>query len=221
VPVLAARARENHVTLNDVLLSTIAQAVDHFGANPSTPGHDELALGTVVDLRAMSGKKMEDTFGLFLGFTTTMLRPAELKSFPRLLRSVSKQNAWHKQSKAPQTSVLRMAVGLAEAKLVSPRRWAELYRRRMPIAAGISNVNMNRNWAGPYHPTDILDYYRVAPTGPMLPLLFTPTTLGNKLNFLITRQSSLIDDARNAQIARSISSRLAELANDARLWNNA
>jgi hypothetical protein len=150
-----------------------------------------------------------------------MLRPAELKSFPRLLRSVSKQNAWHKQSKAPQTSVLRMAVGLAEAKLVSPRRWAELYRRRMPIAAGISNVNMNRNWAGPYHPTDILDYYRVAPTGPMLPLLFTPTTLGNKLNFLITRQSSLIDDARNAQIARSISSRLAELANDARLWNNA
>jgi hypothetical protein len=219
VPVIAARAKEHGVTVNDVLLATISQVVDRLGANPATRDRDELAVGTVVDLRAMSGRKMNGSFGLFLGFTTTMLRPTDLNSFPRLLRTVARQNAWHKRTRAPQASVLRMGIGLAEAKLVTPRRWAELYRRRMPIATAISNVNMNRDWAGPYHPSEILDYYRATPTGPMIPLIVTPTTLGKKLNFLITRQTSLIDDQRNQQIAGAIISRLTELASDARIWH--
>ena len=112
-----------------------------------------------------------------------------------------------------------MGIGLAEAKLVTPRRWAELYRARMPIATAISNVNMNRDWAGPYHPHEILDYYRATPTGPMIPLIVTPTTLGKKLNFLITRQKSLIDDTRNHHISQAIISRLTELASDATIWH--
>jgi hypothetical protein len=219
VPVIAARAKEQSVTVNDVLLATIAQVVDRLGANPRTRDRDELAVGTVVDLRALSGQNMNGAFGLFLGFTTTMLRPADLHSFPRLLRSVARQNAWHKRTKAPQASVLRMGIGLAEARLVTPRRWAELYRSRMPIATAISNVNMNRDWAGPHHPQPILDYYRATPTGPMIPLIVTPTTLGRKLNFLITRQKSLIDDVRNQRIASAIISRLTELASDAGVWH--
>jgi NRPS condensation-like uncharacterized protein len=217
VPGLIAQAKQYRATMNDLLLAAVAQAVHRFGATPATRGRDELALGTVCDLRTRSDQQLDDAFGLFLGFTTTMLRPADLKDWPRLLRTVASQNAWHKQTKAPHTSMLRMAVGLAEARFVTPQRWAELYRHRMPIAAGTSNVNMNRDWAAPYHPSPILDYYRVTPTGPLLPLTFSLTTLGNKLNFVITRQNSLIDAQRQQCLAGSITKRLIELAAPGRL----
>jgi len=220
ITAIGRRARESRVTVNDALLSVISQTVDRCGASPRSGGRDELAVGTVVDLRAMSGIPLSGVFGCFLGFTTTLMRPADLASFPRLLRTVARQNAWHKRTCAAQSSVLRLGVGIAESALVSPRRWAELYRDRMPIAAGISNVNMNRFWAGAHHPVPLLEYYRVAPTGPMIPLLFTFTTLGSKLHFLMTRQTSLIDDARRDMIAQSITRRLIELAANQLEWAN-
>jgi hypothetical protein len=220
VSLIARHASEAGVTVNDALLSVISQTVDRSGASPPSRGRDELAVGTVVDLRAMSGMPLSGLFGLFLGFTTTLMRPADLESFPRLLRTVARQNAWHKRTRAAQSSVLRLGIGIAESAVVSPRRWAELYRDRMPIAAGISNVNMNRAWAGEHHPSPVLDYYRVAPTGPMIPLLFTFTTLGDKLHFLMTRQTALIDDGRRDVIARSITRRLEQLAGNPLEWVN-
>jgi hypothetical protein len=215
-PRILSLARSSGLKFNDILVAAVSQAVHEFGVSPCTRDRDELAIGTVVDLRSMAGKKMPDTFGMFLGFTTTMLRRADLRDWDRLVRTIGSQNAWQKASKAPQTSVLRMAVGLAEAKLVSPRRWAELYRDRMPVAAGVSNVNMNRDWAAAYHPAEIADYFRVSPTGPMIPLLVTPTTLGEKMNFLITRQTSLVNDTRCQNFVSFLRDRLIQLAEKVR-----
>jgi len=50
-----------------------------------------------------------------------------------------------------------------------------------------------------------------------LPLTFSLTTLGNKLNFVITRQNSLIDAQRQQSLAGSITKRLIELAAPGRL----
>jgi hypothetical protein len=217
VPGLVAEAKRHHATVNDVLLATVAEAVHRFGASPATSQRDELAVGTVCDLRTRCQQSLDDAFGLFLGFTTTMLRPTDLNNWPRLLRTVAMQNAWHMRTKAPHTSMLRMAVAVAEARFVTPQRWAELYRNRMPVAAGTSNVNMNRDWAAPYHPSPVLDYYRVTPTGPLLPLTFSLTTLGGKFNFVITRQNSLIDAKREQCLAQSIRKRLIELVAPGRL----
>jgi hypothetical protein len=216
-PALSRVAHFHGVTVNDLLLSVIAEAIDRFGANPPTPGRDELALGTVVDLRTLSDDaRLKQSFGLFLGTTTTVLRGADLRDWPRLLRSVARQNACHKLTCAPQISTMLFAVGLEELKRMDLRRWAELYRRRMPVAAGISNVNMNRHISRAACPQPILDYFRVAPTGPMLPLLVAATTLGHNLNFILTRQRSAIDDAAGAKIAESILNRLIQLAANVR-----
>jgi hypothetical protein len=216
-PALGHVAHLHGVTMNDLLLSVIAEAIDRFGANPPTPGRDELAVGTVVDLRTLSDDpRLKRSFGLFLGTTTTVLRGGDLRDWPRLLRSVARQNACHKLTCAPQISTMLFAIGLEELKRMDLRRWAELYRRRMPVAGGISNVNMNRHIPAAAGPQPILDYFRVAPTGPMLPLLVAATTLGHNLNFTLTRQRSAIDDAAGAKIAESITNRLIQLAANVR-----
>lgn len=213
---LVKLARRHRATFNDLMLAVMAQSIDRLGATPRRPGRDELALGTIVDVRHQSPAPMDDIFGLFLGFTTTTLRNQDLESWDRLLQRIARQNAFHKQSKAALASVLRMVAVLIDSKFTTPHRWAEVNRRTLPLAGGISNVNMNRTWAGDHHPARILDYYRVAPTGTLLPAAFTPTTLGTRLNFGITRLACLFDETRTAAIAQSISNRLIELAEDAR-----
>ena len=41
----------------------------------------------------------------------------------------------------------------------------------------------------------ILDYIRISPTGPALPLIFTPTTYGDRLNLSITYRESSFAEA--------------------------
>lgn len=204
---VARKAKRLGVTVNDVLSAALLQTIDRFGVHERSPGRDELAIGTVADLRG-GGEKPLTNFGMFLGFTTTVARPADLLDFDQLLRRVASQNRHHKKSLGPQTSLLRMGVALAESKISTPRDWANGYRSRMPLAASISNVNLNRDWPATYHPAIIADYFRVTPTGPMIPLLFTPTTLGEGMNFCLTANVDHIDAARQAQIANDLSARI-------------
>lgn len=215
-PKLASLAKRSGATFNDVMVAAMAQVVDVHGVTPANKDRDELSIGTIVDLRNTASQKMDDIFGLFLGFITTIVRAQDLQDWDRLLQRVARQNTFQKHSKAAHASILRMVAAVLETKLVTPRRWGELYRRRMPLAAGISNVNMNRTWVGQHHPQSILDYYRIAPTGPIIPAAFTPTTLGSRMNFGITRLSSLIDPTHNQRIASSLSDRLIDLASEVR-----
>jgi hypothetical protein len=197
---LHARAHDDGVTLNDLFLAAMAHACDRHGPTPPANAGQELALGTIVDLRPNAREDMAGTFGLFLGFTTVVVRPAALGNRQALLRNIAAQNAWQKRSRVPQMSVVRMGIGLAQGLMLTPQQRIPFYRKYMPLAGGISNVNMNRSWAAQHHPSPLLDYIRVSPTGPMVPVVFTITTLGRKCHIALTRRSALVDDAQAARL---------------------
>ena len=205
-------ARANDATLNDVFLAVVAEICHRFVPVRQTSSRTDLALGTIVDLRPYSKKDLSETFGLFLGFTSTVCRPADLADFGRLLRTVATQSALHKKTRVPLSSPLRMMAGLAVGKLFSRRRMVEFYRKRIPLAGGISNVNMNRSWAAEFHPSPLLDYVRVSPTGPLMPLVFTPTTLGARMHLGLSHRPALVSDERAGEMARYFGERLRELA---------
>lgn len=210
LPRLIDFAHEQGVTLNDVLLAALAEAVDRFGANPHARGKDELAFGTVVDLRGGEDSTRE-LFGLFLGFTTTIVNERHLCDFDGLIRVISRQTALHKRKSAAASSQLRMAAALAEASLTTPEQWAAAYRKRMPMAAGISNVNMNRTGFAALHPHPLQRYFRAAPTGPLLPIVVSPTTLGDSFGFGLTRQKALVSSASAMLLAECMMRRLENI----------
>ena len=131
---------------------------------------------------------------MFLGFTALVIPSAHLQDRDRLLATIASQNAHHKERRAAQVSMLRMAAGYVQGKFLSPQRLAAFYRDYMPLSGGVSNVNMNRSWAAQYHPSPLLDYIRVAPTGPMVPVVIAVTTIGHRFTFVLTRRASLVDD---------------------------
>src|SRR5687768_11801358 len=74
-PLLAA-ARRSGVTLNDVFLAAVAEVCAAHGCLERARRRQDLALGSIVDLRARARDPaagdgaMSDVFGLFLGFTS-------------------------------------------------------------------------------------------------------------------------------------------------------
>jgi hypothetical protein len=209
---LLAYARRHGATLNDLFLAVTAEVCKQFVPLKPTARRPDLGLGTIVDLRPYSRENLSNTFGLFLGFTSTVCRPADLATFPRLLKSIATQSQFDKRARVPLFSPLRMLAGLGVGKIYPRRKIIEFYRKRIPLAGGISNVNLNRAWPGEFHPHPLLDYIRVSPTGPMMPVVFTPTTLGENLNLGFTYRPSLIPLERAGEMARHFIHRLNALA---------
>ncbi len=210
---LLAAARRMGYTVNDIFLAAMAETCHVHGACPESGDRDELGLGTIVDLRMLADRSMDDLFGMFLGFTNTIVRRQDLTDWPRLLSRIANQTAFQKRTRASQSSILRMGGGLAEAHFIPARKWIDLYRRRMPMAAGISNINMNRHWTAEYCPRPIIEYLRIAPTSALLPMTFGTTTTGNKFNITMTRQMCYFDDAAAEKVLNSFVSRLMAVVN--------
>ena len=187
-----AGARARGVTLNDVFMAGLAQVCDRYVPLKHRPRRHSVALGSIVDLRPYSGQEIAEAFGLFLGFTNVVCRPGDLRDPERLVKMVARQNHQQKRVGIPQASALRMLAGVAAGKFINSDRMLHFYQKHLPLAGGISNVNMNRSWATAYHPRPLLDYIRVSPTGPMMPLVFATTTLGHSFHFAYTYRPSIV-----------------------------
>ncbi len=207
---IAATSKKLGATVNDIFLAAMAQVCDELVPLQRNPKRPNLAMGTIVDLRSRSSEKIDDTFGLFLGFTSVFCRAEDLREPIRLLARVHQQNVMQKNTAAAESSMIRMLAGLTVARILKRKALLEFYRKRLGLAGGISNVNLNRDWPGRYHPTPMLDYIRISPAGPMMPLVFTPTTIGRSMNFGLTCRTSVIPPERATMLASAFIQRLEE-----------
>lgn len=194
-------ARRHGVTLNDLFVACIADVCDRFLPLQSARRRQNLAVGTIVDLRSRSREKMDDLFGLFLGFASVICQRRDMGNRPALMASISEQTRQHKATDVPQASSLWIAAALAAGVVLPRAKRLPFYRKHLPLAAGISNVNLNHTWAAAYHPAPLLEYLRVSPTGPMVPLVFTPTTLGTEFHFGLTYRTAVISDEQAGEMA--------------------
>jgi hypothetical protein len=218
VPALLDAARREGVTLNDLMLAAIARVCDRHIAAPPTAKRQDLALGTIVDLRGSAGRSTNgvipppEEFGLFLGFTSVYCRRREMRNWRDLLRDIAKQNARQKSQRAADASMVRMFAGVLAGQMLQQRTLLNWYRKRLPLCAGISNVNLNRTWATEYQPDPVMDYVRVSPVGPVMPVVFTPSTLGDDLHFGLTCRDAAVPPSRAQTVAGEFMRILIEVA---------
>ncbi|HMB94464.1 MAG TPA: hypothetical protein VKK61_00335 [Tepidisphaeraceae bacterium] len=209
---ISVSARRRGFTVNDVFLAAMAQACDAIVPAKRTPRRPDLALGTIVDLRSRAKQPLHDAFGFYLGFTSVFCRPDELSDWDRLLEKIHHQNVMQKNSAAAEASMVRMSAGLIAGMMFDKPRLMEFYRKRLALAGGISNVNLNHDWPAKYFPSPLLDYVRISPCGPMMPVVFTPTTLGDQLNIGLTCRESVVDLKNASALAAIFLDRLRKFA---------
>ena len=193
LPGLVAYARSCGVTVNDVFVAALARACDRLVPAQQRPGRDALALSTVVDLRPGLPAPLRSGFGCLLGFTTTVCRRRELDDWDRLLRAVAAQSRAERDAGVGPSSVLWMLAADLASRITPAGRVYDFYRKEVPLAAGISNVNLNHTWAAAGE-GGVLDYVRVSPTGPIVPVALAVTSLGTGLRLALTYRTALLND---------------------------
>jgi hypothetical protein len=194
-------AHRRGVKVNDIFLTALVQACALHIPMQQRKTRQDVAVGSVVDLRPWCPEHLKKSFGVYLGFTNVICRPAELADFDRALQAVARQTRLQKTTGVAPASLMWMTGALCAGKLSKPSELYHFYRKELPLAGGLSNVDLSRSWPARYHPDPLLDYIRISPTGPMVPAAITTTTLGSQFHIGITHRVGLIPPELARQIA--------------------
>jgi hypothetical protein len=197
--------------MNDLFLAALAEACAQHVPLQRRRNRVDVAVGSIVDLRPFTRDDLSSTFGIYLGFTNVVCQPHELQDFEHLLQAVAAQTRVQKATGVAPASLMWMSAAMSIGQLSRPDELYRFYRKELPLAGGISNVDLSHTWAGKYHPEMLMDYIRVSPTGPMTPLVITTTTLGEKFHIGLTHRVGLIPPECAAQLARAFLSRMSSL----------
>jgi NRPS condensation-like uncharacterized protein len=189
-------ARSLGATVHDVILAALGRAMaEHLPRRVSRDGTCPMAIGTIVDTRGDSTIDLSDTLGAFLSYYAVRFAAERDAGLAQLTRRVAALTGPIKARRAYLDAVPQMKLFSMVWPLLSPWRRPHYARRVLPMTAGVSNVVMRDTWIDmPGSP--IVDYLRGAPTGPMLPLAVTATTLGSRMNLGITYRQTGFTEAR-------------------------
>jgi hypothetical protein len=180
-------ARENDASVNDVFLAAMCRALAPvLPKRAAKSGTSAMSVGTIVDTRADANEDLENVLGTFLGYYLVRVAGKGKVS----LGDLSQRIAVLTRARKAQRSYLDAAVNLRVSSTIwshmKPGSRAEFARRAMPMTAGLSNVYLKNCWIDQEGAGKILGYRRAVSCGPSLPLVITPTTLGDQLNIAVS-----------------------------------
>jgi len=196
---LRVLARSRGAKVNDLFIAAAARVCSRHVAREINPSRTDVGVGTIVDIRGES-RSADDSFafGLSLGFLQTFFTQDDLQDQNRAVMKAASQSRCARTRRLAHTSQIRLRAALWQHGRLTRSEIAEFYRKRCPLICGISNVNLNGSTLASHHPQHLSSYVRVSPLGPMLPIVFTPTTLGQRLSIGFTyRQGVINDDVAN------------------------
>lgn len=218
-------AKAHGASVNDAFLAVLGQTMGQYTADERYKKRKRLfhlqrsqvGLGTIVDIRDAASQSLDGVFGLYLSGYTVVLEKPENDEAGQLVRRV---NACTRRIKGCFMTV-RGVAALAMAErwwgfYRKPKGRALLFHKNVPTVAGISNVNMSQSWvdrsegSGGNGP-EVLDYLRVSPTGPLLPLVFTLTTIGEQLSLCVTYRTTAFTAEQAEGLVADFMRRLGEL----------
>ena len=182
VPRLQAFARSLGATVHDVILAALGRALaEALPRRTMQPGRD-LALGTIVDTRADAAEDVSESLGAFLGYYLVRLGCDRQTPLAEAAQRVAAQTGPIKAGRAYLDSLVNMKLASAIWPRLPANARRHFMREAFPLTAGVSNVVVRDPWIDRWCEGRILDYSRAASTGPILPLVLTPTTLGAQMN---------------------------------------
>jgi hypothetical protein len=221
-------AKSQAASVNDLFIALIAQSMGTYTADQrlgktKKPLHftrKHVGIGTIVDIRDAASQPLDQVFNLYLSSYTVLLEAPEKRPIDAVTRAVTARTGAIKKSLATVKGFWALVMARFWYDLYdSPRFRATLLHKTVPVVAGISNVNMSRSWADPAAAGEsskldgeevpqILDYLRISPTGPLIPLVFTLTTIGGRLSLCVTYRTTSFHEDRLLSLVNDFIERL-------------
>jgi hypothetical protein len=217
-------AKDRGGSVNDLFVAVVAQSMGTFTAEqrlgktkkPLHFARRHVGIGTIVDIRDAASQPLDQVFNLYLSTYTVVLELPEKREVGQVMQQVAQRTTRIKRSLAMVRGFWALVMARFWYDIYdSPRFRATLLHKTVPVVAGISNVNMTGSWtdpaategagAGPKDdstkpdPEDvprIRDYLRISPTGPLIPLVFTFTTIRGRLSLCTTYRTTSFQEEK-------------------------
>jgi NRPS condensation-like uncharacterized protein len=192
---LRKRCRTRGVRTNDVMLAALLETARRRVPLQRRSNRHDVAVGCIVNLRPYADRNLANTFGLFLGFTNVVGSPKDFSTRLGLLKAVRRQTALQRRGGIAPACTVWVHAGLALGHFMPRRRLYHFYRKSMPLAAGLSSVRLGDEET---FGSDVLDYVRVSPTGPIAPAVLSTTETDGRLSLALTYRPAIMgeDSAR-------------------------
>ncbi len=173
-------AKQQRATVHDVFLAAMAQASGTAHRWPAGKRRDSVGLVSAMDLRRFETGSARDGFGLLISQYSIVEPHPEKVPLPELVARIAQKTRPLKSLSGRAV----FAVGLLFWRATRSRRTkATLLQRGAPFAAGLSNVNLTGSWI---EHSGIVEFRRVGPTGPVVPLVLMITTLHGRIFIDVT-----------------------------------
>jgi hypothetical protein len=206
---VVARARDLGLKVNDLFVASLAIHSQRLLPHEGSSKRLDLGIGTIADVRDSTDDR-DSRFGLRLGLLQQFIPAGHLADLDHAIRFLSRSRGSINRLDLDRITQLRLALVLWQHRRLDRDALIEFYRKRCPLMAGISNVNLSSDSLSRIAPDPLLDYVRQSPLGPTVPLVLTPTTIGGRVTIGVTHRPAVIDSS----VARSLVERfVTTLAN--------
>ena len=179
---LLTAAKAWDLTVNDLLLAVLMKSVSPLSVGRASAGkRRRMSVVCIVNLRRELGIDSARTFGLFLGSFTVTHTMQEGITLRELAGDIRQQTLAIKQMQLYLATPMELGLGRFLLRFFSPERRKKFYQKNYPLWGGLTNMNLNSLW-GQSDDDRPLDYFRGVSTGPVTPLVFAVTTVGDRAN---------------------------------------
>ena len=178
---LAEKSRTWGVTLNDVFLAALLQAVAPLQTAKNPAKRRRVAVSSIVSTRRDVGLNGGREFGLFLSSFRVSAASPEKNTLREMAADVHRQTQRAKRDRLHQRNVFETTLALWLERFCAPGPQRErFYAKHYPLAAGLTNIDLRPLWGSdsPERP----DYWRAVSTSAAVPMVFSVTTAGKNLN---------------------------------------
>jgi hypothetical protein len=145
-----------------------------------------LSLGTIVDTRPDSEQDLAQSLGTYLAYFLVRCRPDKHIGLGELTERIAGVTRPIKAKRRFLDSAVSMKFMSALWPLVKDSTKPHFARKALPLTAGVSNLVLRDAWLSRQGSSRILEYMRGVSTGPIMPLVLSPTTFDGQLNVGVT-----------------------------------
>jgi hypothetical protein len=208
---LLSASRSRGVTVHDAFVAALTAALAEITpARRAQRRRRGLAVTTIADVRVDARADLSRAFGMYLGQATFIALAPDCLALQDLLGLAAGFMRRAKENGRFRGGDWSLRLLFFARKWLPFRNARAWYRKVYPISAGLSNVKLERSWFGAAG-NEILEYIRVAPTGPAVPLVLTPTTFDGKLNVSVVWRRAALSEAQVERLMELFSTALGGL----------
>jgi hypothetical protein len=191
------------VTFNDLLVASVLQALAPLAPERARQARRrELAVASIVNIRDHFGTAARAALSPFLAsFRVSHPVPAGI-GLRELVQAVHAETARVKTQRIDLTSLLALGVSGLMWPFLSLRRRARFYVKYHPAWAGVTTLNVNALWGVRDGRAAPFDYIRAVPTGPLCPMVFAVTTVGDVLHVGVSYRTAAFSPAAIDGVAK-------------------